>query len=52
MNVIKYFNTVIHSQDTGSYTSLININAKTMSLQNTTLKTIMFSYTILKHYVV
>ena len=28
-NVIKYFNTVLHSQDTGSHTSLININTKT-----------------------
>ena len=30
-NVIKYFNTVLRSQDTGSHTtSLININTKTI----------------------
>ena len=28
-NVIKSFNTALHSQDTGSHTSLININTKT-----------------------
>ena len=31
MNVIKYFHTVLHSQETGSHTtSLININTKTI----------------------
>ena len=30
-NVTKYFNTALHSQDTGSHTtSLININTKTI----------------------